>query len=303
MDSSSEDGGHFIHESPSQQEATQYRVMYSDRNTQQVVNKKLEEWNKKRHPASRSGNIPGRVKRVVSCKRKTHHLTVARRKQTGSGRSSDVANKENEANCTQGVQQQQMLDRNNWDLHVKVNNKHSAAESSSDQDDCSTLAELHKDHRTLTDVLYGRNLRLKVSLTLWRRSIGELLTYLLRIQDVAVIVDLLPLISKSIAEGSSGMTIGCCVDLFPLVRKVLTQPYEEYLVVSLQWINSVLTKWPDELKASGFSLSTKPSLDRNFQVFNRQLLELWQEEPSLRTVPGYAGDLAKVIHLFISQIG
>lgn len=33
---------------------------------------------------------------------------------------------------------------------------------------------------------------------------------------------------------------------------------------------------------------------RNFQVFNRQLLELWQEEPSLGSLPGNAGDLAKV---------
>lgn len=94
-----------------------------------------------RHPASRSGNIPGRVKRVVSCKRKTHHLTVARRKQTGNGRSSDAANKENAANCTQGVPQQ-MLDTNPWDLHVKVSKKHSAAETSSGQDDCSTLTEV-----------------------------------------------------------------------------------------------------------------------------------------------------------------
>lgn len=302
MDSNSEDGGYFIHDCPSQQDATQYRVMYShDRNTEQAVHDKHEEFNKKRHPASRSGNIPGRVKRVVSCKRKTHHLTVARRKQTGNGRSSDAANKENAANCTQGVPQQ-MLDRNPWDLHVKVSKKHSAAETSSGQDDCSTLTELAKDHHTLTDVLYGRNLRLKVSLTLWKRSTGELLTYLLRIQDVAVFVDLLPLISKSVTGGSPGITIGCCVDLFPLVRKVLTQPYEEYLMVGLQWINSVLTKWPEELKASGFSASTKPSLDRNFQVFSRQLLELWQEEPSLRSLPGNAGDLAKVIHLFMSQL-
>lgn len=37
MDSNSEDGGCFIQDCPSQQDATQYRVMYShDRNTKQV---------------------------------------------------------------------------------------------------------------------------------------------------------------------------------------------------------------------------------------------------------------------------
>lgn len=166
-----------------------------------------------RHPAGRSGNIPGRVKRVVSCKRKTHHLMVARRRQTGSGRSSDVANKENEADGTQGVRQH-TLDTDHWDSDLNVNKKRGADESSAEQDDCSALTEvrntltalavvvsqglsfdlcppptpppppfwlqLTRDHRTLIDVLYGRNLRLKVSLTLWKRSIGELLTYLLR---------------------------------------------------------------------------------------------------------------------------
>lgn len=67
---------------------------------------------------------------------------VARRKQTGSSRSADAAgNKENEVKCTQGFQQQ-MLDHNRWGVHVKVEKKHSAAESPSEQDDCSTLSEV-----------------------------------------------------------------------------------------------------------------------------------------------------------------
>lgn len=33
---------------------------------------------------------------------------------------------------------------------------------------------------------------------------------------------------------------------------------------------------------------------RNFQVFNQQLWELWQQEPILKSVPGPAGDMAKV---------
>lgn len=44
MDSNSEDGGYFIHDCPSQQDATQYRVMYShDRNTEQTSSKSLGE--------------------------------------------------------------------------------------------------------------------------------------------------------------------------------------------------------------------------------------------------------------------
>lgn len=33
----------------------------------------------------------------------------------------------------------------------------------------------------------------------------------------------------SIHEMSPKVTIGCCVDLFPLVQKILNSPYEEYV--------------------------------------------------------------------------
>lgn len=40
--------------------------------------------------------------------------------------------------------------------------------------------QLTKDHSTISDVLFGRNLRLKVALTLWERNVGELLTFFLK---------------------------------------------------------------------------------------------------------------------------
>lgn len=42
------------------------------------------------------------------------------------------------------------------------------------------IFQLTRDHITMTDVLFGRNLKLKVALTLWQRNVGELLTYFLR---------------------------------------------------------------------------------------------------------------------------
>ncbi|XP_031702955.1 KATNB1-like protein 1 isoform X3 [Anarrhichthys ocellatus] len=260
MDSNSEDGEDQNLEHDLQQDAAQYRVTYPrGTDTKDMDYNKNEDFNTKRYPVSRSGNNPGRVKRVVSCKRKTHHLTVTRRKQLGIGKIYDAANKENEMKCMQDVQQ-----------------------------------ELTMDHSTMNEVLFGRNLRLKVSQTLWQRNVGELLTYFLRIQDIGVFVDFLPLISKSIDENSPRVTIGCCVDLFPLVKKVLTNPYEEYLIVGLKWIHSVLKNWWGDLKTSGYSGSTKLPMDKNFQAFNQQLVELWHQEPLLKSVPGPAGDMAKV---------
>ncbi|XP_073339131.1 KATNB1-like protein 1 [Pagrus major] len=297
MDSNSEDGDYPNLANAFQQDASQYRVTYTHGgNTNEV-----EDFNKKRFPVSRSSHNPGRVKRVVSCKRKTHHLTVARRKQLGTGRACDAANKENEMKCVQDMQQE-IFDMDPWEFPLNVNNNHRTGRTGSEQADYCTLTELTRDHSTMTDVLFGRNLRLKVSLTLWQRNVGELLTYFLRIQDIGVFVDFLPLISKSIDEDSSRITIGCCVDLFPLVKKVLTNPYEEYLTVGLKWINSVLKNWGEELRASGYRGSTKLPSDKNFQVFNQQLLELWHQEPLLKSVPGTAGDMAKVIDSFLSQL-
>ncbi|KAI3367801.1 hypothetical protein L3Q82_026643 [Scortum barcoo] len=299
MDSNSEDGEY---QNPaSQQDAAQYSVTYPHgRNTKQADYDKNEEFNKKRYPVSRSGNNPGRVKRVVSCKRKTHHPTVARRKQQGTGRTCDAANKENEMNCMHDVQQE-IFDMDPWEFPLNVN-YNQTCRTGSEQADLTTLTELTRDHSTMTDVLFGRNLRLKVSLSLWQRNVGELLTYFLRIQDIGVFVDFLPLISKSIDDDACRITIGCCVDLFPLVKRVLTSPYEEYLIVGLKWINSVLKNWWEELRASGYSGSTKPLSDKNFQVFNQQLLELWHQVPLLKSVPGTAGDMAKVIDSFLSQL-
>ncbi|XP_041669286.1 KATNB1-like protein 1 [Cheilinus undulatus] len=297
MDSNSEDGEYHNLDYALQRNETQYRVTYTHvGNTKQEDYDKNEEFSKKRNPVSRSGS--GRLKRVVSCKRKTYHLTVARRKQLGSGRTYDAANKENEMNCLQDMNQE-IFDVDPWDFPLSVNKNYKTGRTGSEQADYCTLTELTRDHSTMIDVLFGRNLRLKVSLTLWQRNVGELLTYFLRIQDIGVLVDFLPLISKSIEEDSPRITIGCCVDLFPLVKKVLTNPYEEYLTVGLKWINSVLINWWEELSTSGYSGSTS---DKNFQLFNQQLMELWRQEPSLKSVPGAAGDMAKVIDSFLSQL-
>lgn len=180
-----------------------------------AVNKMCECCVLHRYPVSRSGNNPGRLKRVVSCKRKTHHMMVARRKQLVAGRTCDAANKENEIKHMQ----QEIFDMDPWEFPLNVNNSHRTGRTGSEQADYCTLTEvrhtntaqiiflflvlscvcvlkyyitimqikeydhvfqLTRDHHTMTDVLFGRNLRLKVSLTLWKRNVGELLTYFLR---------------------------------------------------------------------------------------------------------------------------
>nr|XP_057947186.1 KATNB1-like protein 1 isoform X2 [Doryrhamphus excisus] len=266
MGSSGEDQPH--------DESTQYTVSYSH-------GKKKTDYMKKEELTKKS--TTARVKRVVSCKRKTRHVTAARKKPSGTGRTHDAANRE--TNMTTDVQREMTADINN-----------------TEEADYLKPTEPTSDHILITEVLLGRNLRLKVAFTLWQRHFGEMLTYFLRIQDTAVFVDILPLIIKSLEDESSSISIGFCVDMFPLVQNVLIRPYEEYVIVGLMWLHSVVKRWRQQLKASGGPGSTEFPFDRNFQVFNQQLLELWHQEPQLKSMPGAAGESAKDIDSFLSQL-
>lgn len=97
-----------------------------------------------RFPVSRSGNNPGRVRRVVSCKRKTHHLTVARRKQPGSGKTNETANKENEMNFMKDTQQE-IFDMDPWEFTINVNSRHKTGSTGSEQTEYCTLTEVRSN--------------------------------------------------------------------------------------------------------------------------------------------------------------
>lgn len=261
-----------------------------------------EEINKKRSPVSRTAHSSGsKVKRVVSCKRKTRHVTVTsggRRRPSAAVRSCDMANKENEMACAEDQNGMLYGDHRGFPLNSAEATKVDGAGSK--YSDCFT--ELSKDHNTMAQVLFGRNLRLTVALTLWRRNAGELIAYLIRIQDTGVLADCLPVITKSLQDEKPWITIGCCVDLLPLVKNMLTSQYEEYLVVGLHWVQSVVKKWWPELSANNKSTPDSHSDDRNIQVMKQQLQELWEHGCHLSLVPGTTGEMARAIESFLSQL-
>ena len=116
-----------------------------------------------RYSASRSGNNPGRVKRVVSCKRKTHHLTVARRKQLGSGRTFDAANKENEMSCLQDGQQE-IFDMDPLEFPLNVNHNHRTGRTGYEQADCSALSEVRRSAQYVSVLNVGGSLTCSICL-------------------------------------------------------------------------------------------------------------------------------------------
>lgn len=107
-----------------------------------------------RCPATRPGHISaGRVKRVVSCKRKTHHHTaVVRRKPAAAaaGRPYSASNKENEvASQTQapyvrmadGDAQHGIFHQDTWEFPLNVN-KHQGGGTGSKHTDGSSLDQV-----------------------------------------------------------------------------------------------------------------------------------------------------------------
>lgn len=89
------------------------------------------------------------MKRVVSCKRKTHHLTSTWKKQLGSGRTLDGANKENEINSMQEIQQE-IFDMDAWESK-NVNNNHMGGKTCSEETDCFALSEVRKSAQAVMD--------------------------------------------------------------------------------------------------------------------------------------------------------
>ncbi|KAG9347299.1 hypothetical protein JZ751_004866 [Albula glossodonta] len=235
-----------------------------------------------------------KVKRV-SCRRKTC-LTPA--SAIGWQRGCDMANKENEVTCAESVQEGLCSEYWGFPLDLAQGAKMEGPASKYSE----YFTELSKDHDTMTHVLFGRNLRLNVALTLWRRNASELVAYLIRIQDTGVLVDCLPVITKSLQDDKPHISIGCCVDLLPLVKIILASKYEEYLIVGLHWVQSVIKKWWPELSANSRSTQDSSSDDWNIQVMKQQLQELWKQGSQLSVVPGATGEIAKGIESYLSQL-
>lgn len=154
----------------------------------------------------------------------------------------------------------------------------------------------------MTQVLFGRNLRLKVALTLWQKNASELVAYLVRIQDPGVLLDCLPVLTNNLQTEAPCLSLGCCVDLMPQVRLILTSKYEEHIMVSLHWLQSVIKKWWPELSKGEKRMRDSCSEDRNIDIMKQRLKELWKEGAGLCSVRGSVGDLAKAVEAHLSQL-
>ncbi|XP_016384694.1 KATNB1-like protein 1 isoform X3 [Sinocyclocheilus rhinocerous] len=273
-----------------------------EKNMKEVDYSLKDETDQERFPVGRCVHKYSKAKRVVVSKKKTRHSGVgsrACRRSPTASRTSDMANKENELTCADDVQA--ILYSDNCGFPVNSTDASKMAGAGSKYSDYFT--ELLEDHEAMTHVLFGRNLRLNVALTLWRKNASELVAYLNRIQDTGVLVDCLPVLTKSLQEEQPCISIGCCVDLLPQVKMILNTKYEEHLIVALHWVQSIIKKWWSELSTNNKSLHDGFSNDsRNVQAMKTALLELWEGKRHLSSVPGTVGETAKIIESYVSQL-
>ncbi|XP_010892498.2 KATNB1-like protein 1 [Esox lucius] len=280
----------------------------ADKNMKEVDFLNKEEIDKERFPVSRGAHHSGKAKRVSVCYKRKSSSRVSvvvssgvRHAAPPAGRAvCDMANKENELTCQEEVQAIHYNDNYGFPVNTTTDAGSKMAGQGNKYSDYFT--ELSKDHDAMTDVLFGRNLRLNVALTLWRRNASELVAYLIRIQDIGVLLDCLPVITKNLQDEAPCISLGCCVDLLPQVKLIITSKYEEHLIIGLHWVQSVIKKWWPELSTNGKSLRDRSSEDKNLQVMKQQLKEMWEEGPRLSLVPGTTGEMAKAIESYLTQL-
>ncbi|XP_028296161.1 KATNB1-like protein 1 [Gouania willdenowi] len=246
--------------------------------------------------------VHGKAKRQSSCKRRSCAVVVVEKKllrrasNVAASCNPVMANKENELTCSDDVRGIHYNDGCGRSLNAAEASKMAGANSK-----YSDFIELSKDHEAMTRVLFGRNLRLKVALTLWKKNASEFVAYLLRIQDTGVLLDILPILTNNLQTQAPHLSLGCCVDLMPQVKTILTSKYEEHLKVGLHWVQAVIKKWWPELCKNEKHQSSS-SQDRNVEVMKQRLKDLWKDGTQLCLAPGSTGELAKAIEASLSQL-
>ncbi|XP_078419373.1 KATNB1-like protein 1 isoform X2 [Cetorhinus maximus] len=120
-----------------------------------------------------------RTSKATCYKKKSRHRVqsnVSNGKQHPSLLDCEMANKENEVVCSGTVPKLSNDNRSSL-----LNSSDSpASQTGATVTYADYFAQISKDHATMTQVLFGRNLRLNVALTFWQKSASELVAYLVR---------------------------------------------------------------------------------------------------------------------------
>uniref|UniRef100_A0A2K5EK01 Katanin p80 subunit C-terminal domain-containing protein n=1 Tax=Aotus nancymaae TaxID=37293 RepID=A0A2K5EK01_AOTNA len=242
---------------------------------------------------------PDKLRKVIYRRKKVHHPFPSpcyRKKQSPGSGGCDMANKENELACAGHLPEK--LHRDSRTYLINSSDSGSSQTESPSSKYNGFFSEVSQDHETMAQVLFSRNLRLNVALTFWRkRSISELVAYLLRIEDLGVVVDCLPVLTNSLQEKKTIYLTWLLCRLVASNKSLLKSKFEECVIVGLHWLQAVIKRWWSDL-----SSKTEIINDGNIQILKEQLSGLWEQENHLTLVPGYTGNIAKDVDVYLLQL-
>uniref|UniRef100_H2YGH4 Katanin p80 subunit C-terminal domain-containing protein n=1 Tax=Ciona savignyi TaxID=51511 RepID=H2YGH4_CIOSA len=167
--------------------------------------------------------------------------------------------------------------------------------------------QITQGHAVMLSVLQSRTMRLNAALTFWKNDdIIQLISYILRTDDDSLLVDILPFLTQRLAENEKhkhAVTLGVCVDLLPVIERLLKKKYEDYVVVSLDFIRTIVKTWYRELsnmKNSRNYQSLNASL--NLPPVYSSLLSLHDLIQRLANKSGPVATKAKVVHEMLNHL-
>lgn len=130
--------------------------------------------------------------------------------------------------------------------------------------------ELLQGHDTFMTVMTNRLIHQGAALTFWRQSPDALVSYLIRTNDDAVTVDVLPTLTKSFKSETATnnqISMGACLDIIPVLRRLLDSKFEDYIKASLDFLRTMIRFYWKELLAMKASANNVTNLQRSQSLF------------------------------------
>ncbi|XP_046847734.1 KATNB1-like protein 1 [Xenia sp. Carnegie-2017] len=171
------------------------------------------------------------------------------------------------------------------------------------------LYEISKGHQMMMSVLSNRLLRLTAAQTLWYKDMNSFMEYILRLDDDAVMTDILPILSKRVkADGPdlSTLSMGACLDLLPVLEKLLNSKYEDYIIASIDMIREIMKRWWKQLQMMGKKeeeeLNSDLQCSRSVRGVYILLIAMNHRIEALASRSGKIGEKSKVLQQLLALL-
>ncbi|XP_033101055.1 katanin p80 WD40 repeat-containing subunit B1-like isoform X2 [Anneissia japonica] len=204
----------------------------------------------------------------------------------------------------QNIEHKEHCERPPWNNDIQcsepTSEKQTVPEDEAINQEPDEVRQITSGHKNMAMILGNRLIQVKAAHTFWQKSPDSLVSYLLRTNDDATTVDVLPHLSfnvKNKTNKGKELTMGACLDLLPVLQRILGSKYEDYIVASLDMILGILRNWWKDLAALGESPLKSRGLQcsRSTSGIYTSIISMTDDINKLRKREGRIGSKAKVI--------